>query len=81
MGSAMRISNASTDPKLKWDLPKPNLRPGAEDFLKLQSRHGQELRPYRPGKVAAGPQGGDNLSVQSAFNFGTVCDAGTECKS
>lgn len=34
-----------------------------------------------PGNVAARPQGGDNLSVQLAFNFGTVCDAGTECKS
>ena len=48
MGRAMKINNASTDPKAKWDLPKPNLRPGAEDFLKLKSRHGQELRPYRP---------------------------------
>lgn len=48
MGSAMRISNASTDPKEKWDLPQPNLRPGADDFLKLKSRNGQELRPYRP---------------------------------
>ncbi len=35
----------------------------------------------RPGKVAARPQGGDNLSVQLTFNLGTVCDAGTECKS
>ena len=48
MGRAMKINNASTDPKQKWDLPQPNLRPGAEDFLKLKSRHGQELRPYRP---------------------------------
>lgn len=44
----MKINNASTDPKLKWDLPQPNLRPGADDFLKLKSRQGQELRPYRP---------------------------------
>lgn len=35
----------------------------------------------RPGKVAARPQGGDNLSVQLAFNFGTVCDAGAKSKS
>lgn len=48
MGSAMKISNASTDPRQKWDLPQPNLRPGAEDFLKLKSRNGQELRPCRP---------------------------------
>jgi len=44
----MRISNASTDPRQKWDLPQTTLRPGAEDFLKLRSRNGQELRQYRP---------------------------------
>ncbi len=42
------IKNATTDPREPWELPKPTLRPGAEDFLKLKSRQGQELRPYRP---------------------------------
>jgi len=42
------INNATTDPREPWGLPKPTLRPGAEDFLKLKSRQGQELRPYRP---------------------------------
>ena len=42
------IRNATTDPREPWELPKPTLRQGAEDFLKLKSRHGQDLRPYRP---------------------------------
>lgn len=42
------IKNATTDPREPWELPKPTLRPGAEDFLRLKSRHGQELRPYSP---------------------------------
>jgi len=42
------INNATTDPREPWELPRPTLRPGAEDFLKLKSRHGQDLRPYRP---------------------------------
>jgi len=42
------IKNATADPREPWELPKPTLRQGAEDFLKLKSRHGQDLRPYRP---------------------------------
>ncbi len=42
------IKNATADPREPWELPRPTLRQGAEDFLKLKSRQGQELRPYRP---------------------------------
>ena len=50
MGCAMRISNASTDPRQKWDLPKPTLRPGAEDFLKVPSLRGERRVAHAPAR-------------------------------
>lgn len=46
----MKINNASTDPKQKWDLPQPNLRPGAEDFLKVPSLRGERRVAHAPAR-------------------------------
>ena len=41
------IKNATTDPREPWELPKPTLRPGAEDFLKIPSLRGNARVPHR----------------------------------
>ena len=42
------IRSATTDPREPWELPKPTLRPGAEDFLKVPSLRGEERVPHAP---------------------------------
>ena len=42
--------NATTDPREPWELPKPNLRPGAEDFLKVPSLRGERRVAYAPAR-------------------------------
>ena len=42
------IKNATTDPREPWELPKPTLRPGAEDFLKVPSLRGNARVLHRP---------------------------------
>jgi hypothetical protein len=44
------IKNATTDPREPWELPKPTLRPGAEDFLKVPSLHGERRVAHAPAR-------------------------------
>ena len=44
------IKNATTDPRLAWELPKPTLRPGAEDFLKVPSLRGEKRVAHAPAR-------------------------------
>ena len=44
------IKNATTDPREPWELPKPTLRPGAEDFLKVQSLRGERRVAHAPAR-------------------------------
>jgi len=44
------IKNASTDPREPWELPKPTLRPGAEDFLKVPSLRGERRVAHAPAR-------------------------------
>jgi hypothetical protein len=44
------IRNATTDPREPWGLPKPTLRPGAEDFLKVPSLRGERRVAHAPAR-------------------------------
>ena len=44
------IKNATTDPREPWELPKPTLRPGAEDFLKVPSLRGERRVEHAPAR-------------------------------
>jgi hypothetical protein len=44
------INNATTDPREPWGLPKPTLRPGAEDFLKVPSLRGERRVAHAPAR-------------------------------
>ena len=44
------IRNATTDPREPWELPRPTLRPGAEDFLKVPSLRGERRAAYAPAR-------------------------------
>ena len=50
------IKNATTDPREPWELPKPTLRPGAEDFLKVPSLRGERRVAHAPAMATI--QGG-----------------------
>ena len=44
------IKNATTGLSEQWELPKPNLRPGAEDFLKVPSLRGERRVAHAPAR-------------------------------
>ena len=44
------IKNATMDPREPWELPKPTLRPGAEDFLKVPSLRGERRVAHAPAR-------------------------------
>ena len=44
------INNATTDPREPWELPRPTLRQGAEDFLKVPSLLGERRVAHAPAR-------------------------------
>ena len=44
------IKNATADPREPWELPRPTLRQGAEDFLKVPSLRGERRVAHAPAR-------------------------------